>query len=85
MAVHHMEDVDSIVALTDGTIDPAAKTTSDHASLPAGDHDCHGCSAAVLSAPASAPSVRMATIVTALSDNLVHGRVPGTEFRPPRA
>lgn len=85
MAVHHMDDVDSMVVLTDATIDATAKAPFDHAPLPAGDHDCHGCSAAVLDAPAAAHSARMATVVTALSDALVVGRGPETEFRPPRS
>ncbi len=85
MAVHHMDDVDSILVLSDGSVDTTAKKSPDHASLPAGDHDCHGCSAAVLSAPAWTPSVHISTIVTVLSENLVDGRAPGAEFRPPKA
>ncbi|WP_348928819.1 hypothetical protein [Aquabacter sp. CN5-332] len=87
VAAHHVDDVDSIVAMSDGAVDQgAAKTVPDHGpSLPSADHDCHGCAAAVLHAPMEIAIARVPTILEILSENLVAGRVPGAELRPPRA
>ncbi len=87
VAAHHIDDIDSVVAMSDGAVDQgAAKKTSDHGpSLPSADHDCHGCAAAVLHAPMEIVIARVPTVLEILSENLVEGRVPGAELRPPRA
>ena len=87
MAAHHIDDVDSVVAMSDGAADQgAAKKTSDQGqSLPSADHDCHGCAIAVLHAPLEIVIARVPTVLEILSENLVEGRVPGAELRPPRA
>lgn len=86
VAAHHIDDVDSIVAMSDGAADQgAAKKALDHGSLPTADHDCHGCAVAVLHAPVEIVIARVPTVLAILSENLVEGRAPGAELRPPRA
>lgn len=84
MAAHHAEDVDATLVLMSAG-DIAGHTLPDHASVPVGDHDCHGCAAAMLAAPVVAPSARMPAPADVLSDALVPGRGPASAFRPPRA
>lgn len=78
MAAHHIDDVDSVVAMSDGAADQGQ-------SLPSADHDCHGCAIAVLHAPLEIVIARVPMVLEILSENLVEGRVPGAELRPPRA
>ncbi|MFG1420711.1 hypothetical protein [Roseixanthobacter liquoris] len=87
VAAHHVDDVDTRVAMSDGAPDQGAeKKLPDHGpSLPSADHDCHGCAAVVLHAPLEMVIARVPTGLETLSENLVEGRVPGTELRPPRA
>ena len=97
LTAHHMDDSDSASAMTQiGDLEKtspeattrlaAAKDVQDHpANVPVVDHDCHGCSTAVLDWPALTPSAYRPEIVVATSDDLVRGRAPNGEFRPPKA
>ncbi|MFG1426214.1 hypothetical protein [Roseixanthobacter glucoisosaccharinicivorans] len=87
VVAHHVDDVDARVAMSEGALDRGAeKKLPDHGpSLPAADHDCHGCSAVVLDAPQEIVVAHVPTVLEILSETLVEGRVPGAELRPPRA
>ncbi|WP_127089637.1 hypothetical protein [Aquabacter cavernae] len=83
-ALHHVDDGD-VASLSAGTGDTAPKQTSDHATLPAADHDCHSCSVAVPNAPSTVAVMRIHVTIDIAAANLVDGRDPGAELRPPRA
>ncbi|HQS46495.1 MAG: hypothetical protein B7Y12_03335 [Rhizobiales bacterium 24-66-13] len=87
VVAHHVDDVDALVSMSDGALDQGAekKLPGHGPSLPSADHDCHGCSAAVLHAPLEIVVAHVPMVLEILSENLVEGRVPGTELRPPRA
>ena len=97
LSVHHIDDSDGASAMTQiGDLEKTspeattrladAKDVQDHpANVPVVDHDCHGCSAAVLNWPALNPTACGPEIVVATSDDLVQGRAPNGEFRPPKA
>ena len=85
LALHHADDLDAVSSLSTGPGEATTNQTSDHGALPASDHDCHACSVAVLHAPSGMSVVRTPVVVALSGMNLVDGRDPGAELRPPRA
>lgn len=87
LSAHHVDDGDVVIALSDGASQDSVivKKVPDHpVNLPSVDHDCHGCSTAMIDVPANAPRVHPPLPVQEPPVHLVDGRVPGTDFRPPK-
>lgn len=97
LSTHHVDDPDNGVEVAEsfdhgGAVVKAAKTVvvmkkvpSHPADLPLVDHDCHGCSTAMIDKPSEASPVYLPRFVQQAPVHLVEGRVPGAEFRPPKA
>jgi len=88
LSAHHVDDGDVVIALSDGASQDVVivKKAPDHpANLPFVDHDCHGCSTAMIDVPADVAPMYLQLPVQAPPVHLVEGRVPGADFRPPKA
>lgn len=97
-AAHHMDDLDNAVLMkADSSIEAASLSSDAKDVLASGkahhpaktgavaDHDCHGCSAAMVAAPASARAVPVKAVRQMLRASFGVGRIVPAEDRPPRA